>query len=256
VRSVKYAEAFFKTDAHDYPDEYYSHIPRWNTTAKIKTFFSESLKGSLQGYKNVNDLSDFLSEDLRGHDDLSMAQYIEIKTLLSGYLLSSQGDRVAMANSIEGRFPFLDHRVIEFACKLPPTMRMRALTEKYILKKSVRGLLPESIVKRTKQPYMAPDAKSFFHGERLEYVDELLSEQYLEESGYFNTKAVQMLIKKCRHNPVLGFKDNMAVVGIISTLLVHDRFIKNFDARSKRTTEQRTEDERYAGKVGDQKIYY
>jgi asparagine synthase (glutamine-hydrolysing) len=249
VRSVTYAEAFFKADVHDYPDEYYSHVPRWNTTSKIKAFFSDSLKDSLQGHKNVNDLSDFFSEDLRGHDALSMAQHIEIKTLLSGYLLSSQGDRVAMASSIEGRFPFLDHRVIEFACKLPPAIRMRALTEKYILKKSMKGILPASIVKRTKQPYMAPDAKSFFHGERPDYVDELLSEKYLEESGYFNAKAVQMLVKKCRLNTVLGFKDNMAVVGIISTLLLHDRFIKNFDAGSKRTTEQRTEDGRYAGKV-------
>jgi asparagine synthase (glutamine-hydrolysing) len=231
VRSVKYAEAFFKRDAHDYPDEYYSHFPRWNTTAKIKTFFSGSLKDSLQGYNNVNDLSDFFSEDLRGHDALSMAQHIEIKTLLSGYLLSSQGDRVAMANSIEGRYPFLDHRVIKFACKLPPTMRMRALTEKYILKKSMKDLLPDTIIKRTKQPYMAPDAKSFFHGERLDYVDELLSEKNLGESGYFNAKAVQMLVKKCRLNPVLGFKDNMAVVGIISTLLLYESFVKRFDAK-------------------------
>jgi asparagine synthase (glutamine-hydrolysing) len=233
VKSVKYAEAFFKTDAHDYPDEYYSHIPRWNTTAKIKTFFSDSLKDSLHGHKNVNDLSELFSEDLRGHDALSMAQHIEIKTLLSGYILSSQGDRVAMANSIEGRFPFLDHRVIEFACKLPPTMRMRALTEKYILKKSMKDLLPDTIIKRTKQPYRAPDAKSFFHGRRLDYVEELLSDKYLEESGYFNAKAVLLLVKKCRHNPVLGFKDNMAMVGILSTQILHDRFIKHFDTQSK-----------------------
>ena len=81
-----------------------------------------------------------------------------------------------MAHSIEGRFPFLDHRLIEFCCKLPPTVRMRALTEKYILKKSMKDILPASIIKRTKQPYMAPDAKSFFNGKPLDYIDELLSE--------------------------------------------------------------------------------
>lgn len=230
VRAVKYAEAFFGTDAHDYPDSYYSHIPRWNTTAKTKTFFSDSLNDALNGYNNVDELSHYLSDDHRGYDCLSRAQYIEIKTLLSGYLLSSQGDRVAMAHSIEGRFPFLDHRVMEFSCKLPPTVRMRALTEKYILKKSMKDLLPHSVVSRTKQPYMAPDSKSFFSGPPLDYVEELLSESYLRESGYFNPRSVSMLVRKCRQSPVLGFKDNMAVVGIISTLLVHELFIKNFDS--------------------------
>jgi asparagine synthase (glutamine-hydrolysing) len=118
---------------------------------------------------------------------------------------------------------------------------MRALTEKYILKKSMKDILPNSIIVRTKQPYMAPDAKSFFNGKPLAYIEELLSEKYLEESGYFDAKAVPLLVKKCRHNTVLGFKDNMAMVGIISTLLVHDHYIKNFDARSKQITKQRTE---------------
>jgi asparagine synthase (glutamine-hydrolysing) len=228
VRSVKYAEAFFGADSSGYPPEYYSHIPRWNTTAKIKSFFSDSLKETLRGYNNIYDLSDSLTDDFGRFDDISQAQYIEIKTLLAGYLLSSQGDRVAMAHSIEGRFPFLDHRVMEFACSLPPTIRMSALTEKYLLKKSMQGLLPDTVVKRTKQPYMAPDAKSFFAGPALEYVEELLSERSLQESGLFNPKSVSLLVKKCKQSPVLGFKDNMAIVGIISTLLVHEQFVKNY----------------------------
>jgi asparagine synthase (glutamine-hydrolysing) len=246
VKSLPYAESFFKADTAAYPAEYYSHIPRWNTTSMVKMFFSSHLKNTLQTYGGIDDLSQFLSDDLRGVDDISRAQHIEIKTLLAGYLLSSQGDRVAMAHSIEGRFPFLDHRFIEFCCKLPSTVRMRALTEKYILKKSMKDILPASIIKRTKQPYMAPDAKSFFHGAPLDYLNELLSEKYLEASGYFNAKAVPLLVKKCRHNPVLGFKDNMAMVGIISTLLVHDHFIKNFGVRSKQIMEQRMEAGRYA----------
>lgn len=231
VKSLSYAESFFKADTAAYPPEYYSHIPRWNTTSMTKMFFSSDLKDTLQTYGSIDELSQFLSGDLRGVDDISRAQHIEIKTLLSGYLLSSQGDRVAMAHSIEGRFPFLDHRLIEFCCKLPPTVRMRALTEKYILKKSMKDILPASIIKRTKQPYMAPDAKSFFNGKPLDYIDELLSEKYLEASGFFNPKAVSLLVRKCRQSPVLGFKDNMAIVGIVSTLLIHDLFIKKFDAK-------------------------
>ncbi len=233
VRSVKYAETFFNADAHRYPPQYFSHVPRWNTTAKIKSFFSDGLKDTLRGYNNLYDLSDLLSDEFCDFDDISQAQYMEIKTLLSGYLLSSQGDRVAMAHSIEGRFPFLDHRLIEFACKLPPTIRMSALTEKYILKKSMKHLLPAAVVKRTKQPYMAPDAKSFFTKKSPDYVDEILSETRLVESGFFNPKSVAMLAKKCRQSPVLGFKDNMAIVGIISTMLVYDQFIKHFPVKKR-----------------------
>ncbi len=232
VRSVAYAETFFASGISRYPADYYSHIPRWNTTSMVKTFFSGHLKDVLGNYNSTDELSFFLSCDLSRRDGLSQAQYIEMKTLLPGYLLSSQGDRVAMAHSIEGRFPFLDHRVVDFCCKLPPAMKMRALTEKYVLKKSMKGLLPPSVIKRAKQPYRAPDAKSFFHDGSPGYVEELLSKKNLEETGYFDPKTVSLLVKKCAERSVLGFKDNMAIVGILSTLLLHDLFVKKFDSRN------------------------
>jgi asparagine synthase (glutamine-hydrolysing) len=229
VRSLKYAETFFKADTAGFPEEYFSHVPRWATTSKIKMFFSDTLTDVLGGYNNLDELSKLITDDIHEYDYLSQAQYIEIKTLLSGYLLSSQGDRVAMAHSVEGRFPFLDHRVIEFCCKLPANMRMSTLTEKYILKESMKNMLPVRIVKRTKQPYMAPDSRSFFTDDAPDYVEELLSPGVLKDAGYFDPKTVSMLVKKCRNNQFLGFRDNMAIVGILSTMLVHEMFIKHFD---------------------------
>ncbi len=249
TKSLQYAEEFFKVEADGIPPVYYSHLPRWNTTSKIKLFFSDYLKDKLNDYENLDELSLLLSDDLCTYDHLSQSQYLEIKTLLSGYLLSSQGDRVAMANSVEGRFPFLDHRVIEFCCKLPPNIRMRALTEKYILKESMCNLLPASIIKRIKQPYMAPDSKSFFNGGHLDYLEELLSVNNLQNTGYFNPKAVSILIKKCRKRSMLGFKDNMAIVGIISTLLTHKMFIENFHSKSNEITQNVMEDKEYAVRV-------
>ncbi len=96
----------------------------------------------------------------------------------------------------------------------------------------MKNLLPDGVLNRTKQPYMAPDSKSFFYGAPLDYIDELLSERNLNETGYFNPKAVSLLVKKCRQSPVIGFKDNMAAVGIISTLLIHDLFLKNYHKRT------------------------
>jgi asparagine synthase (glutamine-hydrolysing) len=158
---------------------------------------------------------------------LARDQYVEAHTLMSGYLLCSQGDRMAMANSIEGRFPFLDHRVIEFANHLPPRYKLRGLTEKYILKKAVHGLLPEAIRRRTKQPYRAPDSQSFFRGGRaLDYVAELLDARRVREAGYFDPRAVEKLVAKCRSGRAIGFGDNMALVGILSTMLVDELFVR------------------------------
>ncbi|MDA8170998.1 MAG: asparagine synthase (glutamine-hydrolyzing) [Nitrospiraceae bacterium] len=232
VKSTRYAELFFMGETEGYPAEYASHVPRWMTTSKIKVFFSDALKEALLGYENIAELEASLSEEkLLSYDVLSRAQYLEIKTLLPGYLLSSQGDRVAMANSIEGRFPFLDHRVMEFSCSLPPVLRMNALREKYLLKECMQGLLPGPVLQRTKQPYMAPDSASFFSG-GADYVQDLLSERRLAETGLFNPAMVLKLAEKCRKNHSLGFKDNMAIVGIISTLLLHEMYVSGFSAKA------------------------
>jgi asparagine synthase (glutamine-hydrolysing) len=157
---------------------------------------------------------------------LGRDQYVEAHTLMSGYLLSSQGDRVAMANSIEGRFPFLDHRLIEFANRLPPRLKLHGLTEKYLLKKSVTGLIPESTRQRTKQPYRAPDSQSFFHaGKPADYVAELLNPAKLKAAGYFDATAVGKLFEKCRAGRVIGFADNMAFVAVVSTMLLHEQLL-------------------------------
>ncbi|MBU0462754.1 MAG: asparagine synthase C-terminal domain-containing protein [Proteobacteria bacterium] len=105
---------------------------------------------------------------------------------------------MAMANSIEGRYPFLDHRVIEFAAKLPPHMRMNCMTEKYILKKAAKGLIPPELITRTKQPYRAPISQAFLGNTRHEYVHELLSEKTIQEYGYFDPQKTNRLVKKCR----------------------------------------------------------
>ena len=155
---------------------------------------------------------------------LARDQYVEAKSLLAGYLLSSQGDRVAMANSIEGRFPYLDHRLIEFANKLPPSFKIRGMTEKHILRRALADLLPDDIVNRTKQPYRAPDSQSFFFdGKPLDYVADLMSESRIREAGYFDAAIVNRLFEKCRQGRATGFADNQAFVGILSTMLVHQQ---------------------------------
>jgi asparagine synthase (glutamine-hydrolysing) len=149
---------------------------------------------------------------------------------MAGYLLCSQGDRMLMTNSIEGRFPFLDHRVIEFANKLHPKYKMRGLNEKYILKKAMKEALPPGIVSRYKQPYRAPNIPSFFGDMTRNYVEDLLSDTKINNYGYFDAKKVATLINKIKKGRAIGNKDNMALVGILSTQAWHHLFIENYNS--------------------------
>jgi len=154
-------------------------------------------------------------------------QYVEAHTLMSGYLLSSQGDRMAMAASVEARYPFLDHRVLEFSCRLPPRLKMRGLHEKVLLKKAMSSELPRSILQRTKQPYRAPDSACFFvDGRPLAYVAEVLSAARLNDAGLFDPVAVGKLMEKCRAGRAIGFGDNIAFVSVLSTMLLHEQYVR------------------------------
>jgi asparagine synthase (glutamine-hydrolysing) len=103
---------------------------------------------------------------------------------------------------------------------------MHVLNEKYLLKWCTKGMIPSSISRRSKQPYRAPESDSFF-ATRLDYVEELLRPQRLLEDGVFRPEAVEKLVEKARNGRVLGARDNMAVIGIISTQLWIDQFIRN-----------------------------
>ena len=136
---------------------------------------------------------------------------------------------MAMANSVEGRFPFLDHRVAEFAATIPISLKMKGLDEKHILKKAFGSFVPKSVSNRPKKPYRAPGALSFFDPEtqsaRFDYVEELLSAKKLAEFGLFNPSSVEKLMVKAKRGRAIGTKDNMAIVGILSTQLLVEQFV-------------------------------
>lgn len=221
-----FAQRFFGEGAEHLGRPCFAHLPRWTTTRRAWQFFSADVQARLAAWDPLQAIEAMLPADIGRWEPLAQDQYLEAQTLLSGYLLSSQGDRMAMAASIEARFPFLDHRVIEFANRLPAGYKLQGLIEKHILKKSVAGLLPESIRRRTKQPYRAPDSQSFFsEGRPADYVEDVLSPACIAEAGYFDPRAVGKLFEKCRSGRAIGFGDNMAFVGIVSTMLLHRQMI-------------------------------
>src|SRR5260370_13610648 len=144
------------------------------------------------------------------------AQYLEIMYLLPGYTLSSQSDRMTMAHSVEARYPFLDHRVVEFAAKLHPALKMRALNEKYLLKRASRGMVPPAIIARPKQPYRAPDGNSLMHPTLMPYIREVFFEG-IHKAGLFAPVAVASLQRKVRAGRAIVARGTMALTDILST---------------------------------------
>ena len=227
VAGRAFTRGFFGQGIDDLGSPWFAHLPRWRTTQRLWQFFTPEVRAQVSASDPIAAAVSELPKAYAGWDPLSRDQYVEAHTLLSGYLLSSQGDRMAMANSVEGRFPFLDHRVIEFANSLPPRHKLRGLNEKHVLKQAVSGLLPERIRTRTKQPFRAPDSQCFFvDGQPLDYVEDLLSDRRVREGGLFDPVPVRKLYEKCRTGLAIGFADNMAFVGILSTLLVEEMFVK------------------------------
>jgi asparagine synthase (glutamine-hydrolysing) len=231
VGNQAYAANFFGRGLADTRNPAYAHGARWATTRRLWNFFSADVKHSLGAGHEVPDIP--MPAEFGSWEALARDQYVEAKTLLEGYLLSSQGDRVAMANSVEGRMPFLDHRIVEFAGRLPARFKLRGLREKAILKSALADLLPAETLARTKQPYRAPDASCFFiDGRPLPYVEELLCGARIRDAGYFDAPAVTRLVDKCRAGRAIGFGDNMALVGIVSTMLLHEQFVRATPAAS------------------------
>jgi asparagine synthase (glutamine-hydrolysing) len=131
---------------------------------------------------------------------------------------------MAMASSVEGRFPFLDRDVVELANALPADYKLRVLDEKHVLKRVAADLVPPSIVRRPKQPYRAPDALAFTGPDPPGWIAEELSESAVSAAGVFDPRAVAALWQKCRGSSAdgqLSNADNMALVGVLSTQLLH-----------------------------------
>lgn len=216
---------FFGYKLSETDDPLYSHLLRWHNTSRIKTYFSDDITQSLQSYNPVEKVYSQLPENFSKWTGLAKSQYLESSIFMSGYLLSSQGDRVTMANSVEGRYPFLDYRIIEFCAGLPDSSKLNCLNEKFLLKKMSQGIIPESITKRPKQAYRAPIASSFFNAAAPDYIEDILSDKNLTGFGLFDAAKVKQLITKIKSSETVSEMDQMAISGILSAQLLQKMFI-------------------------------
>ncbi len=225
------AKQFFGRGITHHAAPGFAHDTRWHTTGALQRLLSPDMRAAITAAEPASVTHRFLAQlpaDFARWDALAQDQHIEISTLLSGYLMSSQGDRMLLAHSVEGRFPFLDPDVMALAQSLPSSYKLRVLDEKHVVKRAAQDWVPQAIVNRQKQPYRAPDALSFVTLDAPDYVAQAFSESALKDAQVFDVKAAHQLFQKCRQRGAQGQfsnADNMAFVGVLSTQLLHQQFI-------------------------------
>lgn len=166
---------------------------------------------------------------------LQRNQHLEMRTLLQGYLLSSQADRMSLAHGIEGRYPFLDHTLVDWVFHLPEKFKLPMLSQKHLLREAFRAELPAQIVDRPKQPYQAPDLKAFFPGGKLgELARTHLDPAALDSVGLFDRNMVERFLGKFAQGvpDQVGYRDNMILCFLLSTQIAAHHAREKPEAKS------------------------
>ncbi|MBA2492797.1 MAG: asparagine synthase (glutamine-hydrolyzing), partial [Gammaproteobacteria bacterium] len=174
-----------------------SCLQPWLAAAKhVPGLMNPALRAQVKGYEPGRAIAESFDADMiDGRHPLDKAQYVWIKTMLEGQILTWGGDRVDMANSMEARPAFLDHHLAEFAATVPPRLRIKGNTEKYVLREAMRGLLPKVLYEREKFAFMAPPAHT---DPRKWAAVEALAADYLSgtaiaDAGLLNAAGVKTL---------------------------------------------------------------
>jgi asparagine synthase (glutamine-hydrolysing) len=194
--------------------------------ASRSRFYSAGMLDGLAGHDPYAALEPDLDRARRWHP-INRAVYWGGKIHLPGQLLSLKGDRIAMSQSVEMRYPFLDNDVFDFLAGIDPNLKFKGLTEKYLLRRVAEKWLPKSVAWRPKGMFRAP-LDGFFLDERLPYVDELLSEESLKKSGYFDSRMVRLWKSKYQELSHVLYKRSsmeLGLVAVVATQLWHHTFI-------------------------------
>ena len=209
-----------------------SCLQPWLATAPhIPALLHAELREEVKDYQPGKAIADALDGDmLAARHPLDKAQYVWIKTMLEGQILTWGGDRVDMANSMEARPPFLDHHLAEFATRIPPTLRIKGRTEKYVLREAMKGILPRVLYEREKFAFMAPpahtDPKKWAAMKAL--ADKYLNEEAIERAGILDVQGVQALFAQHEDTGTSAstqVKFDAIINHLIGVQILHQQFV-------------------------------
>jgi asparagine synthase (glutamine-hydrolysing) len=189
-------------------------------------FYSPQMREALAGFTAYEDLGLNLERMRRWHP-LNRSIYLGARVHLPGLLLNAKGDRVAMHSSVETRYPFLDEAVFAFLARLHPRWKLRGFRDKLLLRRLAERWLPKEIAWRRKVMFRAPFDS--FHGDcQPAFVEQLLSEESLQRTGYFNPAAVRtwrQAFRGLRQGSNQRITLEMGLASVVSTQLWHHLFV-------------------------------
>lgn len=193
-------------------------------------FYSRQMQDHVAGYSSFAEMG-LNRERMQHWHPLNQGLYLTSRTLLSGMLLSSKGDRASMNSSVELRHPFLDEDLFDFCAGLEPRFKLRGLQDKFVLRAVADRWLPRTMSRRRKAMFLTPwESLSPENDSQTapSYVDELLNEESLRRAGYFEPRNVTRWrkdVKKLHRGSLLRMSIEMCLVGVVSTQLWHHTFI-------------------------------
>jgi len=220
-------QAFFKRGMMETDQPFYAHRTRWQNTAWSQRLLTADVQATADAAAFEAHVAAHLPDGWSRWSPLARTQWAEIATFMTPYLLASQGDRVAMGNSIEVRYPFLDPEVDDLCAALPDRVKMLGLRDKLALRRVAARHLPAEIGHRPKRPYRAPMTSALFGAGAPSYVHDLLSPEALARYGVADATAVTALAEKAHRQDgrMSGEREEMALVGVLTLqMLAHNVF--------------------------------
>jgi len=208
------------------------YVPSW-----IETFSTRAVKlrpllanefqaqyGAREGTYAILDDVDIRGQ-LKGRDALHQSLYLWSKTVMASYILTMLGDRMEMAHSIEGRVPFLDHKLVELIVRQPVNQKIHGMTEKYVLREAVKDVITDQVYRRQKHPFLSPPATlnpdDIFH----DYVQEILRGKTFASLPFFSQKRVVELLDRMPSMDVGARTANDQILMIlVSMCVLHEKF--------------------------------
>jgi asparagine synthase (glutamine-hydrolysing) len=190
--------------------------------------YSEDLNESFDEFDCLNfPLVD--KQRLKDRHFVHQRSYLDFKLRLADHLISDHGDRMALAHSVEGRYPFLDIDLVEFSKCIPPELKLNEFTEKYILRRVAEDLVPPEIINREKYGFHAPGTPYLLR-QNIAWINDLLSYDRIKRQGYFNPDAIERLKAQYSHE---GFRLNLPFESdLLMTVLSFGIFLDAFDMPS------------------------
>lgn len=207
------------------------YIPGWFKGFAEQNKLAQKILSNdfLQKNQERNPLLYLLSQcdlsQVKGRAKLDQSLYLWSKAVLPYYLLTVLGDRMEMAHSIEGRLPFLDHKVVEYVVKIPPNLKIKKLTEKYLLREAAKPFITKTIYERQKHPFLAPPSRAENQvPHMLDLIQDTLRSDSIKKIPFVDQGKVIKFLDQHMNSKEPNMSEDISLLNLVSAAAIQEGF--------------------------------